>query len=129
MLIDYRGILRCHGYWKKYFAEWKPSFKRVKASMIVALAVVDYRRNLGNRLYKTFSKLRWRRFIELNPGYVMLFFSTPNLSSKENFFFQTNERSFCICLWKIKNLRHKNLNASLFAGRTELSDTFGQYHL
>ena len=37
---------------------WKPSFKRVKTSMIVALAVVDYRRNLGNRLYKTLSKLR-----------------------------------------------------------------------
>lgn len=25
--------------------------------------------------------------------------------------------------------RHKNLNASLFVGRTELGDTFGQYHL
>ena len=51
---------------KKNFAKWKPpSFKRVKTSIIVALAVADYRRNLGNPFYKTYSKLRWRHFIEL----------------------------------------------------------------
>ena len=48
----------------------------------------------------------------------MLFFSKPILRSKENLFSQINGRSFCMPMGESFEKRHKNLNASVLAGRT-----------